>query len=307
MSDIDFLTGRPRALAPIDKALARNPDADYGTILPFAVNRVGSPTWAMEGSNLRFALPDFLRATLQGITDLGASTETGTLTPEALGTVLSGSLGGGIAGAPRGVLAAGGARRPLPMDTASRLARADAMGNRIPVFHGTNREINPGFSLEPPHRATSGMSAREGVWTVASPEVAGQHADWAAGFLPGTAEAAGQNILPLLGRSTRPVTIRLQPGDDDRILTGAIRDAWDQGYDAVRVLNYPNLSTGASEVAWVFKNPNQLRSPFAKFDPTQRDSSDLMASRFVPGFNVAPPPGPGFHVKAGRSAAEMEF
>jgi hypothetical protein len=298
MSEIDFLTGRPRALAPIYDALAPDPDAEYGTILPFAVNRVGSPSWVAEGRNLRFAMPGFLRSTLQGISDLGASTQTGTLTPEALGTVVSGALGGGIAGAPRGALAAGGARPPLPMDTASRLARADTMGHRIRVFHGTNREINPGFSIQPPYRATSGMSGREGVWGVESPEVAAQHADWAAGLPVGTTEAAGQNIVPLLGRSDRPATIRLQPGDDDRILTGAIRDAWDAGYDAVRVSNYPNLSTGASEVAWVFKNPNQLRSPLARFDPSKRSSDDLLAASATPGFNFVPPPQPGFNVQS---------
>jgi len=73
------------------------------------------------------------------------------------------------------------------------------------------------------------------------------------------------------------------------------------------------------QTIWSFRDPNQLRSWFARFDPSMRYSDDLLAARAIPGFNVAPPAEPGFNVKsppesgihipmkAGRSAAEMEF
>ena len=33
----------------------------------------------------------------------------------------------------------------------------------------------------------------------------------------------------------------------------------------------------------MFRDPNQLRSPFARFDPARRDSADLLAGVAVPG------------------------
>jgi hypothetical protein len=283
----------------IYEGLAPDPNAEYGNMpwVPFARDKATG--------RVRLAMPGAVRDFLTGLLDLPAGVVTGEVTPRAALQIGFGGIGTGAALAPRGVLAAGGAKSTLPMDIAGRKARANELGFRIPVFHGTNREINPGFSLNPPHRATSGMSAREGIWALESPAAAGEHADLAAM----THEAAGQSLVPLLARADRPAQIRLLPGDDDRILTGAIRDAWDAGHDAVRVLDYPSIYSGKNEVAWVFRNPNQLRSPFARFDPAQRDSSDLMAGMAVPGptigFNFAPPPAPGFNLKPEKPAPSL--
>jgi hypothetical protein len=92
--------------------LAPSPDANYGSVLPFAYNREGSPSWVTEGSNQRLAMPEWLRSAAQGVVGLGESTQTGQLTPEALALLTTGSVGTGALFAPRGALAAG-ASRPI--------------------------------------------------------------------------------------------------------------------------------------------------------------------------------------------------
>ena len=314
----DFLTGRP--LAPYYDAIAMHPDRQYGidpglgnerglavnAWLPFTTNRTGSAAWLDRGADPQWSLPQVFREGLRGWLDLLGAQDTGRLTPEALGSFLSGSVGAGMAATPRGALAAGGRKVDVPIDTvgglamdaATRLARARAMGFRtdLPLYHGTNRPIVPGFSLTPETRATNAWAAREGVWAAENPQVAGVHADMAAP--PG--RIAGQNILPLFFRADRAVPVRIDPrraGDPflDISIAETIRNAFQRGYDALQFQNYPNIVTGQlGENAWVLKHPNQLRSIFARFDPTKRDSSDLMAGIALPG--VAP--APGFRVEA---------
>jgi hypothetical protein len=52
---------------------------------------------------------------------------------------------------------------------------------------------------------------------------------------------------------------------------------------------FPELGPQA---IWTFRDPSQLRSWFARFDPGKRGSSDLMAGSAVPG----PAPVPGLRV-----------
>ena len=67
---------------------------------------------------------------------------------------------------------------------------------------------------------------------------------------------------------------------------------WD-GHDAIRLSNYRLFPELGPQTIWAVRDPNQLRSWFARFDPAKRDSDDLLAARAVPGFNVQPP---GFQV-----------
>ena len=144
----DVLTGRP--LDPYYRALAPRPDAEYGSILPFAYNAPGSPAWVQEGRHFRPALPEFARSAMKGFLDLLQSTETGKLTPEALETITLGSLGAGAKLTPRGALASGAAR--LEMDQASRLERARSLGFNVdrPLYHGTLAPDFPAFGTDSP-------------------------------------------------------------------------------------------------------------------------------------------------------------
>jgi GNAT superfamily N-acetyltransferase len=98
------------ALQPYYNALAPREDAEYGSVLPVGWNRKGSPAYEREGANFRPALPGSMREGLVGILDLLKSTETGSLTGNALSAITLGPLGVGGALAPRNALASGGAK-----------------------------------------------------------------------------------------------------------------------------------------------------------------------------------------------------
>jgi hypothetical protein len=109
----------PSGLRDSYKWLEPDPNADYGTVLPYAVDRTSG--------NLRFAMPSGLRDTVGGWLDLMAGVDTGEVTPRAALQLGTGGFLTGGALAPRGALAAGGTRPQLAMDEASRLARAEAL------------------------------------------------------------------------------------------------------------------------------------------------------------------------------------
>jgi hypothetical protein len=220
-----------------------------------------------------------LRSGLKGYLDLMTSIDTGALTPEAMQALVFGNFAAGTLSAEKGALGAFGAQsgRELPMDTASRMARAEEMGFRkLPItYHGTDKDISPGFLLNPSERATAAPTAKAGIWTAENPEVAAYYADHAAG----TGTPGGQSIVPVMARADKVAIVDAKDAKMTE-MAGAILDAWDSGYDAVRVINVD--WNGKPEVFWVFKDPKQLRSPNARFDPDQRDSSDLLSGKAAP-------------------------
>jgi hypothetical protein len=313
---VDFLTGRRMApgLAPFHDALALPTDRQYGIDpgygnergyafnqwLPFITNREGSASWVQSGADPQWSLPGILREGLKGWLDLLGAKDTGSLTPEALASFLAGSAGAGMAGAPAGALTAAGRRvRPgrdaLPMDEASRYSRAREQGWRpeVPLYHATAGDDFSTFALPPP-TTTLGIPP-VGVWTTANPDFAGRfpvRVNARTGELVHGSQMPGHRILPLVARWNRLVEVPIAGNEGPFGLHGAVLDAWDKGYDAVRFVNAPGATTGLHDT-YVFRQPNQLRSRFAKFDPANRDSDDLLATRALPGLNVAPP---GFDV-----------
>src|SRR5262245_37867785 len=130
----------------------------------------------------------------------------------------------GAAAAPAGAFGAGPVRRaaPLPMDTASRMARAQQMGFRtdIPVYHGTDRT----FSAFDPARlgsATGKPPAREGFWAARDPASAGDFARRAAAKSGGHAQ-----IYPMYYRAERPLEIRLMGNEPNRAVAAELAEAW---------------------------------------------------------------------------------
>ena len=291
---IDFPTGRPltygydaetapAGMRDVYAALAPKPGTWYGDILPVAVDPDRS--W-------RLAMPNMVRDGLLGIADLLSGTETGEVTARGAGALLTGGFAGGGALAPRGAVAIGGARSALPMDLESRMARAKVLGfRRLPTtYHGTVDDIRQ-FLKSPPARTTMGEAARAAaVWTAEDALLAGEFA--AMGHqLRGGATGSGQNILPLWARADRYANLRLDGKEKDREMAATLRQAWDDGFDAVRMFNFTSPGGLKQQTIWAFKEPNQLRSPFAAFDPAKRDSAELLAgvaapSPVVPGFNV---------------------
>lgn len=154
------------------------------------------------------------------------------------------------------------------------LQRAQAMGfyTQMPVYHGTAREI----SAFDPARAgdTSGsLAARHGISVALEPDTANEFAAKAAAG--GTGDQP--NVLPLLHRASKPAVLRLTGDERDHEIAATLADAFAQGHDAVLMHNYttPGGETGRS-ILFV-RDPNQLRSLFAQFDPAKINSSDLLA------------------------------
>jgi hypothetical protein len=59
-------------------------------------------------------------------------------------------------------------------------------------------------------------------------------------------------------------------------IRASLLKAWDEGYDSVMLRNF-TAPGGRKGTVLVVKDLAQLRSPFAKFDPRKRGSSDLLA------------------------------
>lgn len=91
------------------QALAPDPDAVYGDLLPLATNRLGSPSWVQHGPQTRLALPASVRQAARGWIDaLGAAGGANGVTPEAARALLGSLLLGGLTAPARGLGAAGG-------------------------------------------------------------------------------------------------------------------------------------------------------------------------------------------------------
>lgn len=165
----------------------------------------------------------------------------------------------------------------LPMDEASRMARARAMGfyTDMPLYHGTSAEFRA-FDPARRGRMTQAESAREGVWLTTDPQLADLYARESASRVGGYPQ-----VYPLLHRAQRPAKLQLSGHESEGQVAATLAHAWDQGFDAVMVLS-PN-----NKPRLVVKNEAQLRSPFAAFDPAKKDSRDLLAG--VAGFGLFAP------------------
>lgn len=166
--------------------------------------------------------------------------------------------------------------KPLPSDEASRLARAQESGfyMNMPLGHGTSRE----FSSFDPSRggATSGAAPGQlGVWSEVRPKAGGIAEE----FAERSARQTGGNpqVMPLVHRAKRPGVIELTGKETNQEISATLAQAWDDGFDAVMFKNY-STPGGKSGDILVTKDPAQLRSPYAQFDPAQRESGFLLGS-----------------------------
>jgi hypothetical protein len=86
----------------------------------------------------------------------------------------------------------------------------------------------------------------------------------------------GSTVLPLRFRSEKMGTIDLVGDESNEDIFGAVTDSWQQGFDAIQFKNY-TTPQGTKGSFVLVKNPNQIRSVNAAFDPTKKDSSNLLA------------------------------
>ena len=155
----------------------------------------------------------------------------------------------------------------------ARMQRAEDLGFRLdqPLYHGTDRDFRA-FDLSKGGHSTHAISARHGVFSALDPETAGSFAEIAS-------QGASRNwprILPLIHRSKKQGVIDLQGDERDHEVAATLAQAWDEGFDAILVRNYTTPNGGKDRVL-VVRDPAQLRSIFAKFDPKNVTSDDLLA------------------------------
>ena len=222
----------------------------------------------------------------------------------------AGSLGAGISTEGRASKAAGIASRAanaLPMDEASRLARAEGW---VDVYHGTTQpniqefqsKIRPNEQLGFGTHVTTdpsfaseyaiGAAARKGP----SPNVMPLKADLGNVFdatqivKQGTPEfdiakkLAGSRLFTQKDEFGVP-SVYLQSAIDSTSPARAKKILEEAGYNSVKYkaqikqLEGPGRYTrGAEAESYTILNPANLRSRFAAFDPARRNESDLLAS-----------------------------
>jgi len=134
----------------------------------------------------------------------------------------------------------------------------------MPVYHGTGSEFSS-FRAVP--TTAAGMET-PGVSVALDPAVANEFA----GSAP-----ANQQVYPLLHRAEKPAVMALDGSESHGEVVGALRDAFDAGHDAVMLKNYTTPKGRGGQKIIIVRDANQLRSPWAKFDPEQKFSPNLLA------------------------------
>lgn len=282
------------ATNPTAAALARLLSTDagytYGNVLPLAKNNTtGALSPAMPGM-VRSGLQGLADAVTKGIPDLvnmrtapSAQPGVNTLTPDSLGALM-GMPAAGVA--PAGAVATGAVRRAaLPMDEASRMARAAEQGYDLgrPLYRGT---VNRGEKSAAPS-----FEAGRGVFMTDSPDVADifryprEYGEVLFDENPGDLQelyARVKNPLVLDERTAQRFS------DDTAFQVQVMKEAAAKGHDGIVA---PNVKEGVGDTTErgttvVAMNPNQVRLRTAAFDPAKKDSADLLASR-SPGYPLA--------------------
>lgn len=147
--------------------------------------------------------------------------------------------------------------------------RARAMGYDTPAYHGTNDDRlvrSRQFKDKMLGKNTRVEDAKKGHFTASTGEVASEYT-YRDGDMTG-------NVLPLLlrgDRNTHNIPGEWMPGGYDQVLDAA-RIA---GKDGVTITGATTLGK-PSDVHITF-DPKNIRSRFAAFDPTKRDSADILA------------------------------
>jgi hypothetical protein len=190
-----------------------------------------------------------------------------------------GGVGGGVGmgAAPAGALAMGAAKKAsksLPMDEASRMARADEMFP-IDAYHGRGGDYIA-FDRAYLGSNTGADDSLKGFWFAQSPKAA---SDFAFDHdLP--------NVMPVRLHMKNPYILtqsRLSKNFNGD-MSSAIEHAYKKSHDGVIVRN--GEGDGANYVVF---DPANIRSRFANFDPSRSNEADLLASNvspFLSGFSL---------------------
>lgn len=179
------------------------------------------------------------------------------------------------------------ARGDLPMDEASRMARAREQGFNPdePVYHGTANDIKS-FEYAAMGARDPGFVGR-GVYTTSEPKIAEFYASRA---VPRGLDASGPNVMELLTRGGNYQQLSLEEKmrlgqavrGNPEIAQNLTDELMSRGMIGAEVRD----ATGAL-VERANYNPSDIRSPRAAFDPEQIGSANILASPAAAGVGAA--------------------
>ena len=173
----------------------------------------------------------------------------------------------------------------LDMREAARMQRAkDAGFHENTLFHGTaakptttldDGNIFDEFKLwegkDPTRSTVNSEVSKLGVSLAEQPGVAEDFAS-----LASRNGSEGSTLLPLRFRSDKTGSIDLQGDELNSDIYGSVVDSWRDGYDAIQFNNY-TTPQGKKGSFVLVKDPSQIRSVNAAFDPAKKDSANLLA------------------------------
>jgi hypothetical protein len=252
------------------------PVVDRATLLPIGQYEDGSLTLAWPGF-LKDAAEGAQRSLLDAARAPVPDAPTGTRWASNIDALNAAGLAPMAGLGMRAAGMAGGAAR-LPMDDASRLARARDLGfdTSRPLFHGTDKTFDA-FDI-----SKARTSTEPAVFFSPDLEVANA-------FGPNVVEAfVRPGRQKILTKETDPDLVpdifRNEPIDkkfiryDRHKFARAIEDAKAQGYDSVVFKGVVDpMTDGMADQVAVF-NPRDIRSIHAAFDPAKADSALLLAA-----------------------------
>ena len=171
------------------------------------------------------------------------------------------------------------APRGLPMDTASRMARAQELGFTQDAYHAS-----PSMRVD---RLTEFKPGREGG-SFFYRDPADTNAFGEAYFQPFETHGrvgGGYAVVPAMVNPGRQTILDFTEIAPDKVwspqaakpLTERIKGAKADGYDSVILRNIIEPDTGVGADQLIMLTPENIRSRFAAFDPAKRNSANLLA------------------------------
>ena len=155
----------------------------------------------------------------------------------------------------------------LPMDEASRMARADEMFP-IDAYHGTAGED---FSAFRNQAGKPSLPVDGATWFSKQPSPASYIAQ-------SRMESAGQDagrIIPARLRMDNPLIVDAQ--GKHAVDVKGIKDAASRGYDGVILNNVREFGSDELTTSYGIFDPKNIRSRFAAFDPARKESANILA------------------------------